>query len=155
MNYSKKDNTKINELLDIRNHLSSNFDALTIEDAKSKKGNNINKKIDLITKKLKNIYEKYMKPTINNIDELVKADKLHPSHDDANELVEDKTKHRLLKYIDTKWFDEPEYIKIKKIKLLKNRVIKKINSGEFTHKKEVNKYIKAYNAKNFNPDKYI
>jgi hypothetical protein len=70
-------------------------------------------------------------------------------------LKEDENKSRLIKYIDKKWFDEPEYIKIRKIKLLKNRVIKKINSGEFTHKKEINKYIKAYNAKNYNPDKYI
>ena len=90
---------------------------------------------------------------------LIEADKLHlkkhPSPDDKMELEEDKTKLKLLKYIDTKWFDDPEYIKIKKVKLLKNRVIKKIKSGEFTHKKEVNKYIKDYNAKNFKSDKYI
>jgi len=85
-----------------------------------------------------------------NIEKLVEADALHlkhhPSPDDAMELQEDKNKLRLIKYIDTKWFN-PDNLKERKIKLLKNRVIKKINSGEFLHKKEVNKYIKDYYAK--------
>lgn len=89
------------------------------------------------------------KSKLSKLSKIEKHLKHHPSPDDEMELKEDKNKLRLLKYIDTKWFDDPEYIKIKKVKLLKNRVIKKINSGEFTHKKEVNKYIKAYNAKNF------
>ena len=115
------------------------------------------------------IIKKYYKLERNNqmttekdVDDFFKKHNI--SSDNKPELKEDKkkpepneynNKSRLLKYIDTKWFDEPEYIKIRKIKLLKNRVIKKINSGEFTHKKEINKYIKAYNAKNYNPDKYI
>lgn len=114
----------------------------------------------MTTKKdVDDFFKKHLPSEQSNLKKLVDADALHlkhhPSPDDKMELKEDKNKLRLLKYIDTKWFDEPEYIKIKKIKLLKNRVIKKINTGEFTHKKEVNKYIKAYNAKNFNPDKYI
>ena len=52
----------------------------------------------------------------------------------------------ILKYIDSKCFN-PDNLKERKIKLLKNRVIKRINSGEFLHKKEVNKYIKDYYSK--------
>ena len=159
MNYSEKDIIKINELTNLIGDYLSEFDALTESDAKSKKGNAINKKIESARKKLRIIKLKYVKLDDPNINELVKADeihvKAHPSKQDEEELVEDKTKQKLLKYIDSKWFDEPEYIKLKKIKLLRNRVIKKINSGEFMHKKEVNKYIKAYNVKNFNSDKYI
>lgn len=85
------------------------------------------------------------------LEKLVEADTLHlkhhPSPDDAMELSEDKNKLRLLKYIDTKWFNT-DNLKERKIKLLKNRVIKRINSGEFLHKKEVNKYIKDYYTKN-------
>jgi hypothetical protein len=44
-----------------------------------------------------------------NLEKLVEADTLHlkhhPSPDDAMELLEDKNKLRLIKYIDTKWFN--------------------------------------------------
>jgi hypothetical protein len=98
-----------------------------------------------------NVGKDTSKKNHKNLEKLVEADKLYPKHhpspDDAMELQEDKTKLRLINYIDTKWFN-PDNLQERKIKLLKNRVIKKINSGEFLHKKEVNKYIKDYYAKN-------
>jgi len=95
-------------------------------------------------------FEHHLEKNIKNMSKLVNADELHvkehPSKQDNEELQEDKTKLKLLKYIDTKWFN-PDNLKERKIKLLKNRVIKRINSGEFLHKKEVNKYIKDYYTK--------
>ena len=95
-------------------------------------------------------FVKNLKGNNSKLKKLVEADKLHlkhhPSPDDAMELQEDKTKLKLLKYIDSKWFNL-DNLKERKIKLLKNRVIKRINSGEFLHKKEVNKYIKDYYSK--------
>jgi hypothetical protein len=97
-----------------------------------------------------NVGKNNPKKNHKNLEKLVEADTLHlkhhPSPDDAMELQEDKTKLKLLKYIDSKWFN-PDNLKERKIKLLKNRVIKRINSGEFLHKKEVNKYIKDYYSK--------
>lgn len=106
---------------------------------------------EAVNMKPKNSYTaKLKKASKKNLEKLVDADTLHlkhhPSPDDEMELQEDKTKLKLLKYIDTKWFNS-DNLKDRKIKLLKNRVIKRINSGEFLHKKEVNKYIKDYYAK--------